>query len=220
MGEWKAQVSIRIRQGTRAEIEGFAARERRTMSNVSELLLECGIAHLKTAGSIEQLVRTLPRAEQFGGDSGSAQRPKDKEPVLRSPKFQITLRIRPALKRELEEVARREKHTFGTLAALLLEWGYEQLTAVGATERLQPCGIPFSENKTQPVRTSEESFPQEPKPSVAPGVREDVWKGMKDFALREDKRLSRLAEVVLEWSALQLRVAGSMERLRKYKIRP
>jgi hypothetical protein len=80
MGEWKAQVSIRIRQGTRAEIEGFAARERRTMSNVSELLLECGIAHLKTAGSIEQLVRTLPRAEQFGGDSGSAQRPKDKEP--------------------------------------------------------------------------------------------------------------------------------------------
>jgi hypothetical protein len=40
MGEWKAQVSVRIRQTLRIEIEEFAAKERRTMSNISELLLE------------------------------------------------------------------------------------------------------------------------------------------------------------------------------------
>jgi len=44
MGECKAQVSVRIRQALRAEIEEFAVRERRTMSNVSESLLEWGIA--------------------------------------------------------------------------------------------------------------------------------------------------------------------------------
>jgi len=60
MGEWKAQVSVRIRQTLRAEIEEFAAKEKRTMSNVSELLLEWSIAHLKAAGSTDQLVRTLP----------------------------------------------------------------------------------------------------------------------------------------------------------------
>jgi hypothetical protein len=60
MGEWKAQVSVRIRQTLRVEIEEVAARERRTMSNVSELLLEWGIAHLKAAGSIHQLMSTQP----------------------------------------------------------------------------------------------------------------------------------------------------------------
>jgi hypothetical protein len=40
MGEWKAQLSVCARQTLRAEIEEFAAKERRTMSNVSEFLLE------------------------------------------------------------------------------------------------------------------------------------------------------------------------------------
>ena len=43
MGEWKAQVSVRIRQTLRIEIEEFAAKERRTMSDVGELLL--GMEH-------------------------------------------------------------------------------------------------------------------------------------------------------------------------------
>jgi hypothetical protein len=43
VGEWKAQVSVRIRQ-IRIEIEEFAAKERRTMSNISELLLDWSIA--------------------------------------------------------------------------------------------------------------------------------------------------------------------------------
>ena len=38
--EWKAQVSVRIRQTLWAEIEEFAAKERRTMSNISESFLE------------------------------------------------------------------------------------------------------------------------------------------------------------------------------------
>jgi hypothetical protein len=44
MGEWKAQVSVRIRQILRVEIEEFAAKERRTMGTVSELLLEWSFA--------------------------------------------------------------------------------------------------------------------------------------------------------------------------------
>jgi hypothetical protein len=60
MGEWKAQVSVRIRQSLRAEIEALAAKERRTMSNVSELLLEWSIAHLKATESVDQLMKTLP----------------------------------------------------------------------------------------------------------------------------------------------------------------
>jgi hypothetical protein len=44
MGEWKAQVGVRIRRALRVEIEEFAAKERRTMSNVSESFLEWSIA--------------------------------------------------------------------------------------------------------------------------------------------------------------------------------
>jgi hypothetical protein len=67
MGEWKAQVTVRVRQTLRAEIEEFAAKEHRTMSNVSEVLLEWSIAHLKKAGTIDQLVWTVPGAEQSLG---------------------------------------------------------------------------------------------------------------------------------------------------------
>jgi hypothetical protein len=42
---------------------------------------------------------------------------------------------------------------------------------------------------------------------MAPGVREDIWKGMKEIALNEDKNLSKLAELLLEWSVLQLSAA-------------
>ncbi|MHB8527251.1 MAG: hypothetical protein ACYDD2_13980 [Candidatus Acidiferrales bacterium] len=57
MGEWKAPLSLRIRRDLRAELEGFAARERRTLGNVGELILEWGLEQLKTAGSTEQLLK-------------------------------------------------------------------------------------------------------------------------------------------------------------------
>jgi hypothetical protein len=69
--------------------------------------------------------------------------PKEKDQIMRSPKFQISLRIRPARRSGLEEVARREWHTFDSLAAILLEWGYEQLKTAGNLKQLKQCGIPL-----------------------------------------------------------------------------
>jgi hypothetical protein len=189
------------------------------MSNVSESLLEWGIAHLKTAGTIDQLLRTLPGAEQSLDESVIARRTTEKEGIMVPQRFQISLRIGPVLRSELEEMAQRENHTLGNVASLLLEWGYEQLKAAGTTERLRQCGIPFSDDKAQSIRAKAKSRTDEPKRPMAPGVSGDVWKGMKEIAISEDKRLSQLAELVLEWSASQLRAAGSTDRLPTHQIR-
>lgn len=58
MGEWKAPLSLRIRRDLRVELEQFAARERRTLGNVGELILEWGFEQLKLAGSTEQLLKS------------------------------------------------------------------------------------------------------------------------------------------------------------------
>ena len=57
MGEWKAPLSLRIRRDLRVELEEFAARERRTLGNVGELLLEWALEQLKSAGTTERLLR-------------------------------------------------------------------------------------------------------------------------------------------------------------------
>lgn len=57
MGEWKAPLSLRVRQALRAELEQFAARERRTLGNIGELILEWAFEQLKTAGSTERLLK-------------------------------------------------------------------------------------------------------------------------------------------------------------------
>jgi hypothetical protein len=57
MGEWKAPLSLRVRQALRTEMEEFAARERRTLSNLGELLLEWSFAQLKVAGSMDRLLK-------------------------------------------------------------------------------------------------------------------------------------------------------------------
>jgi len=57
MGEWKAQISLRVRQALRTELEQFAARERRKLGNITELILEWGFEQLKAAGSTERLLR-------------------------------------------------------------------------------------------------------------------------------------------------------------------
>ena len=57
MGQWKAQISLRVRQGLRTELEEFAARERRKLGNVSEVLLEWSFEQLKAAGSIDRLLK-------------------------------------------------------------------------------------------------------------------------------------------------------------------
>ena len=57
MGEWKAPLSLRVRQALRTEMEEFAAHERRTLANIGELLLEWSIEQLKAAGSTERLLK-------------------------------------------------------------------------------------------------------------------------------------------------------------------
>ena len=57
MGEWKAQISIRVRQALRTELEDFAAREKRKLGNIGELILEWGFEQLKAAGSTERLLK-------------------------------------------------------------------------------------------------------------------------------------------------------------------
>jgi hypothetical protein len=65
MGEWKAQISLRVRQALRMELEQMAARERRKLGNLAELVLEWGFEQLKEAGSTERLLQCrlrLPEA--------------------------------------------------------------------------------------------------------------------------------------------------------------
>lgn len=57
MGEWKAQISLRVRQALRTELEQFAARERRKLGNITELILEWAFEQLKIAGSTERLLQ-------------------------------------------------------------------------------------------------------------------------------------------------------------------
>jgi len=57
MGEWKAPLSLRVPQALRTEMEEFAARERRTLGNLGELLVEWSFTQLKVAGSIDRLLK-------------------------------------------------------------------------------------------------------------------------------------------------------------------
>ncbi len=61
MGEWKAQISVRVRQALRSELEEFAARERRKLGNLGEVILEVilewAFEQLKVAGSTERLLK-------------------------------------------------------------------------------------------------------------------------------------------------------------------
>lgn len=56
MGEWKAPRSLRVRQALRVELEELALRERRTLGNIGEILLECGLEQVKAAGSVERML--------------------------------------------------------------------------------------------------------------------------------------------------------------------
>ena len=67
MGEWKAQLSLRVRQDLRRDMEAFAERERRKLGNLGEQLVEWAFAQLKTAGSVDRLLKY-----QLGKRTGKA----------------------------------------------------------------------------------------------------------------------------------------------------
>jgi hypothetical protein len=64
MGEWKAQVSFKVRQALRDELAKFAAQEKRTVGNLGGLILEWGFEQLKAAGSTERLLKFAIRKKQ------------------------------------------------------------------------------------------------------------------------------------------------------------
>jgi hypothetical protein len=57
MGEWKIQVSVRVSQSLRAELEKYAAKERRSLGNFGAVILEWAFEQLKIAGSTERLLK-------------------------------------------------------------------------------------------------------------------------------------------------------------------
>ena len=57
MGEWKAPLSLRVRQDLRAGLEEVAAREKRTLANIGEVILEWAFQQLLVAGSTERLLK-------------------------------------------------------------------------------------------------------------------------------------------------------------------
>ena len=61
MGEWKAQVSLRVRQELRRELEEYAARDKRKLGNLGEVLMEWAFEQLKAAGSTERLLKVKLR---------------------------------------------------------------------------------------------------------------------------------------------------------------
>jgi hypothetical protein len=63
MGEWKAPLSLRVRQALRAGLEQYAAQEKRTLGNVGELILEWAFQQLLAAGSTERLLKSSIRLE-------------------------------------------------------------------------------------------------------------------------------------------------------------
>lgn len=57
MGEWKAPLSLRVRNELRLALEQYAAREKRKLGNLGELLVEWGFEQLKIVGSTERLLK-------------------------------------------------------------------------------------------------------------------------------------------------------------------
>jgi hypothetical protein len=57
MGEWKAPLSLRVRRPLRAGLEEIAAREKRTLGNLGEILLEWSFQQLQVVGSTERLLK-------------------------------------------------------------------------------------------------------------------------------------------------------------------
>ena len=58
MGEWKAPLSLRVRRDLRTALEEVAARDKRSLGNLGEVLLEWSFQQLQLAGSTERLLKS------------------------------------------------------------------------------------------------------------------------------------------------------------------
>ena len=73
MGEWKAQISFRVRRELRDAMEAFALAEKRKLGNVAEVLLEWGFEQLKTVGSVDRLLKSKVRVRAVSSNPGESQ---------------------------------------------------------------------------------------------------------------------------------------------------
>lgn len=67
MGEWRVQVSVKVSQATRTELEKFAVAEKRILANFGAVLLECGFEQWKVFGSTKRLMKYKIRSSVRGG---------------------------------------------------------------------------------------------------------------------------------------------------------
>jgi hypothetical protein len=51
-------------------------------------------------------------------------------------RVQVSVRVTPALRAELEQCAAVEKRTLANFGQVILEWAFEQFKVAGSTERL------------------------------------------------------------------------------------
>jgi len=61
MGEWKAPLSLRVRRDLRTALDEVAARDKRSLGNLGEVLLEWSFQQLQLAGSTERLLKSSIR---------------------------------------------------------------------------------------------------------------------------------------------------------------
>jgi hypothetical protein len=69
MGEWKAPLSLRVRQQLRTGLEEAAARNKRTLGNPGEVLLEWSFQQLQVVGSTERLLKYKIRPLDTGANN-------------------------------------------------------------------------------------------------------------------------------------------------------
>lgn len=76
MGEWRIQVSVRVSPALRAELEKYAAKERRSLGNFGAVILEWAFEQLKAAGSTERLLKykIRPQGPEKPGQSGTTRK--------------------------------------------------------------------------------------------------------------------------------------------------
>ena len=77
MGEWKVNVTLRLRQSLKEGLGEFAKQEHRSLGNLGEMLMEWAFKQLDAAGSTERLLkqkvrsrRGLGRKRSEEGDEG------------------------------------------------------------------------------------------------------------------------------------------------------
>jgi uncharacterized protein (DUF1778 family) len=65
MGDWREQVSLRVKEDLRREIEEWASRERRSLGNFTQLMVDWAFEQLKIVGSMKRLLKFSERVEEF-----------------------------------------------------------------------------------------------------------------------------------------------------------